>query len=719
MPPPLAVALSLGQTRAAFRPETLDPASRTVEVVWTTGARVRRAGWDGPWMEELSLADDAVDLQRLNSGANLLAGHNAWGLDGIIGVVESAWLEGKPGTGRQGRARVRLSAEQADAPVVRKIQDGLIRHISVGYITHKLEEVDAGNARSKEPPVFRATRWEPVELSLCAVPADAGAHVRSEHEDSWMGPSGPTFPCLVTRRSDMEPTTTSVTERPAAKVKPPRTTRAERPPNEPPPDEGEEDEGETPPAPVPPDEEPAKSPSPYAEQARAEERKRIAGIMQAVRAVAPRLPENFADQFIKDGTPLDAVHRAVFAEMARQQPAVSRSVVTVGTDGLQRLHDGIVCALLKRAAPGGYADILKHVGLADRQAELAEAAREWQGRTLMEIARAYLEQRGARLRAVDRMQLAAYALGLTALPATLVREGPHGFLATSDFPNLLAAVGRAQLTAGYQAAPRTFPPWTRQGTLPDFRPTNRISLGTGPKFLKVQEHGEYMRGALREVAAEQMQLAVYGRILAFTRQAMVNDDVGLFARIPTLFGNSAAAMESDVVYAILTGNPTMADTYALFSTQHANLMTASIIDVKNMAIARAAMMNQKSPDGQFITITPRFLIVGPAQEVYALQFLAPLTIVSAANQNVPTEYRSLQLVVDPRITDNAWYLAADPNQIDTIEYAYLEGAAAGGPFLDTREGWDIDGQEYKAREEFAAKALDYRGLVKNPGLLPP
>jgi hypothetical protein len=39
------------------------------------------------------------------------------------------------------------------------------------------------------------------------------------------------------------------------------------------------------------------------------------------------------------------------------------------------------------------------------------------------------------------------------------------------------------------------------------------------------------------------------------------------------------------------------------------------------------------------------------------------------------------------------------------------------PLSGTREGWDIDGQEYKAREEFTATPIDWRGLVKNPGQL--
>jgi hypothetical protein len=51
--------------------------------------------------------------------------------------------------------------------------------------------------------------------------------------------------------------------------------------------------------------------------------------------------------------------------------------------------------------------------------------------------------------------------------------------------------------------------------------------------------------------------------------------------------------------------------------------------------------------------------------------------------------------------------------IDTIEYSYLEGQE--GVFMDTRMGFDVDGMELKGRLDFAAKALDWRGIYKNAG----
>jgi hypothetical protein len=77
---------------------------------------------------------------------------------------------------------------------------------------------------------------------------------------------------------------------------------------------------------------------------------------------------------------------------------------------------------------------------------------------------------------------------------------------------------------------------------------------------------------------------------------------------------------------------------------------------------------------------------------------------------------TLQVVAEPRLDAASlisWYLAADPAQIDTIEYAYLEGQE--GVYLESRVGFDVDGVELKARLDFAAKAIDWRGFWRNPG----
>ena len=116
-----------------------------------------------------------------------------------------------------------------------------------------------------------------------------------------------------------------------------------------------------------------------------------------------------------------------------------------------------------------------------------------------------------------------------------------------------------------------------------------------------------------------------------------------------------------------------------------------------------------------MNIRPRFLIVPAAKETIAAQFVSQAYVASQSSVVNPFA-GSLDVVAEARLDDNsatAWYLAADPSVIDTIEYCYLEGQQ--GAYIETRQGFEVDGMEIKVRLDFAAKAIDYRGLYKNNG----
>ena len=147
----------------SLAPQTIDEDRRTIEVCWTTGARVRRRGlFDGEWDEELSVRDGAVQLQRLNSGAPVLNSHAAGSLTHVIGVVEQAWMTGE-GRSREGRATLRFSERAEVEPIWQDVKSGILRNISVGYRTHKITKIE----RKDDVPLMRADLWEPYELSLC------------------------------------------------------------------------------------------------------------------------------------------------------------------------------------------------------------------------------------------------------------------------------------------------------------------------------------------------------------------------------------------------------------------------------------------------------------------------------------------------------------------------------------------------------------------------
>jgi len=168
----------------------------------------------------------------------------------------------------------------------------------------------------------------------------------------------------------------------------------------------------------------------------------------------------------------------------------------------------------------------------------------------------------------------------------------------------------------------------------------------------------------------------------------------------------------------LTQNPKMGDGKELFHAQHKNLGAQNTaLSVAALGKARAAMVKQTGLDGKtVIHVRPGYLLVPASLEMDAEQLIAQNLVPHTTTDVVPNSIRSLRIIAEPRLdqaSETAWFLLAAPNQIDTIEYAYLEGQQ--GVYLETRMGFDVDGIEIKARLDFGAKAIDWRGMYRNSG----
>jgi hypothetical protein len=176
MPPDLCTR------RATLEPATIDDTARTVDVVWSTGAGVRRRDAAGAYEERLSLEPAHVDLGQFVGGP-VLDGHRQDSVENILGVVTAAHVDG-----RTGHATVKFS-ERAE-PVWRDVKAGVLRSVSVGYVVHQWQD-----ARSADGVRVRtAVRWTPKELSLVAIPADVGASTRGEPMPTTPTPEIPVTP---------------------------------------------------------------------------------------------------------------------------------------------------------------------------------------------------------------------------------------------------------------------------------------------------------------------------------------------------------------------------------------------------------------------------------------------------------------------------------------------------------------------------------------------
>jgi len=161
-------------TRAAPGLSSLDAEAREIDAVLASETPVRRRDWEsgGFFDEVLSCAPSAIDTARLDSLA-VLDGHRDGSIENRLGAVVPGSLRFEKG---QAIVRIKLSRNAKADAVLSDLADGMTLNTSLGYritATEKTEAPRGGTA------TVRATRWEPLELSVVQIPADPTAKTRS------------------------------------------------------------------------------------------------------------------------------------------------------------------------------------------------------------------------------------------------------------------------------------------------------------------------------------------------------------------------------------------------------------------------------------------------------------------------------------------------------------------------------------------------------------
>jgi hypothetical protein len=478
----------------------VDEKTRVIDLVWSTGAGVARFDWwtGERYIEELAMDPKSIRMERMKGGAPLLAAHNQWDLDAVIGVIETAEV-----VGGEGRAQVRFAEDEESDKIFRKVQQKILRNVSVGYIVHRYQKTDGENGA---PPVWRAIDWEPCEVSFVAVPADAGAQVRSAIAPDLL-PKIRTYACdFITPAAAAGSSSTSQRQQ--------ETTMT----------------GQVSTA-VPAAESNAGSKEPTAEQRAAiaaAERERVEGIR--ARAIAQGLDEAFFKPLIDGGKSLDEACRAMVDEVAQAASHAGGQLDARGDHAGRARYPALArpAALVHRVAP---------------KSELPNGAGEFRYMSLMRLAEEVLTREGVKVRGLPASEIAARSL--------------HS---TSDFPNILVDAINKRLRQAYEENIPSYTRWARRApNAPDFKTINVTLLSGAPDLKQVLEDGEFKYGSMND-GKETYSVATYGRIIGISRQALINDDLNAFDRIPRALGGAARRLENRTVYGVLTGNAALSDT---------------------------------------------------------------------------------------------------------------------------------------------------------------
>lgn len=388
-------------------------------------------------------------------------------------------------------------------------------------------------------------------------------------------------------------------------------------------------------------------------------------------------PEQAGRLFVKEMAQLDAL-----------LPVDNTCRGGITTDGRDRRREGITQALLIRAG-----------------SEKDDPKNEFRGLSLSDVARSCLVAGGFSL-PTNKMAMISAAITQS----------------SSDFPVLLENVLNRTLLASYTTVAETWRKWCAVGSVTDFRPYKRLQLGSFGNLDPLGEGGEYKHKAIPDAAAEVVSIGTKANTVTLTRQAIINDDLGAFTRVSTMLGRAAArSIEADA-YALLISNPTLdGDSTALFHANHGNLASggaAAAISMTSLDAARAMLKVQKDrSSNEYIGVNEPFILLCPVAKAGAARTANeseydPDTAHKLQRVNITRGIFSA-IVDTPYLSDNAWYLLANPADFPVVEVLFLNGQQT--PYTEQVTQTNVDGVQWLIRLDYGVNVVDYVGAFRNDG----
>lgn len=388
---------------------------------------------------------------------------------------------------------------------------------------------------------------------------------------------------------------------------------------------------------------------------------------------------------------------AVRLRSERQTPAV------VIRDQHESIREGIEAGIAIRAGLPG-----------QRTERELEIGGDFANYSFERMARECLERSGVSTRRMDNMEVIGRAL-------------THG---TGDFPNALANTARRSLVLNYEEAVTTWQFYCDTMNMRDFRTHSMVGFSEAGELDEVPPLGEIPQGDMSD-KAENITLKSYGKRFGISRQALINDDLGVFSRIPAKHGAAWARTINRLAVKTLLANAALSDGNNLYSSAHANLdTTTAAITTKDTATAvirslRYMLQKQTglataddSSEVVYLNLQLKRLLVCPTIQEYVFEAIGE-TGRADNNRAIDVARLMLEAVPEPELENtnlsgaatNLLFGFCDPRRHATLVAGFLNGNSA--PRMEVQRAWSCEGTEFKVCGDVGIGVADHRGSAKH------
>lgn len=613
--------------------------------------------------EEILLheSEENMDFSRLRAAGSLLYNHDS---NQVIGRIDDVYYDA---LNKKCRCRATFDEDYESYKIMDKVKSGSIKGVSFGYIINDFE-------LRKENKVEKllATKWTPYEITITPIPLDENVGIGRSLEGG---------------TEEMEEKEEIRSEEGKNKEDSKEESKKENDNNasEEEVDKKEDDESEK---------DGKKSSKECGKNKREldiemtmakNEKQRCLDITKLCRSF--NIANERVEEFIEGDKTLDEVRAILLDEFKEKKRGLEVGGVEVTGNGRDNFTRDITSALMVKA---GY-------GEGNEKDEIRNMA----GMGFRDIAIQSLKYEGIDAGRMNNDELFKRALS------------PGG-----AFASVMDNTVNKSMAKAYQAAPTTFEKWTTKGSETNFKGSTRYRISEAGELTKIAENGEFEFDEMKDEGVK-TSVATFGKSFGLTREALINDDLGILTRVPMAYVVAAKRGINKLVYKTLASNPTIYDGQKLFDeSKHKNQGTAGAMSVESIGEFRKLLRKQTNLRGEEVLNIPlKYILVPAALETKAEQLLLSVADINGAHSGVTNPFRGkFEIISDAELdgySEAAYYGIGDKNVAESIVVSYLNGKEA--PTLESQIAFDRLGINYRIFIDYGVNVVDYRAMVMNAG----
>jgi phage major head subunit gpT-like protein len=314
--------------------------------------------------------------------------------------------------------------------------------------------------------------------------------------------------------------------------------------------------------------------------------------------------------------------------------------------------------------------------------------------------------------------------GRTRINDANLREVIKAAFSTHTITTLLTSTGNKALLEGFNAIPATWREVAAVRSVTDFKELTAYRLTADLEYEEVGPSGEIKHGTAAQESYTR-QVVTYGKMLAITRQDIINDDLGAFDAVRQRLGLGAAIKLNKVFWTLWL---TTVNGAVFWTSARGNYQSgaATVLAEAGLNTALKLFRDLKGPDGNRVGLNPTKLLVPSDLEATAAKYYKSSEMRdTTASTKIPTTniyFNRFAPVVVPELSDSDftgysathWWLLPDPGMLASMEMCFLNGQQT--PTIESAEAdFDTLGIQFRGYHDFGPNVSEWRASVMSAG----